>query len=66
MTEPGTHELKLWASHGARYQPRDAKGRFVRVRLSPERRKVLERAAQLRRDMGLTPDPRLRIREAGL
>ncbi|MFT3966843.1 MAG: hypothetical protein QM690_13280 [Sphingobium sp.] len=61
-SRPGTHELKLWTKAG-RVQPRDRKGRFVRVRHSEERRKILETAMRLRAELGLAPDPRLHVRE---
>ncbi|HEX7853818.1 MAG TPA: hypothetical protein VF503_09000 [Sphingobium sp.] len=62
-TRPGTHELKLWKSDAARFTPRDKGGRFMRVRHSPEYRKILETAQRLRAEMGLAPDPRLQVRD---
>lgn len=62
MIEPGTHSLKLWDGHAAKYQPRDRQGRFVRVRHTPQRLKVLARAAELRAQLGLPADPRLHLK----
>tara|TARA_R110000782_G_scaffold167129_9_gene259346 strand:+ start:79699 stop:79899 length:201 start_codon:yes stop_codon:yes gene_type:complete len=56
--EPGTRELKLF-SGGARKQPRDARGRFVRVQYSPERIRILETARKMRARLGLAPLPSL-------
>lgn len=47
---------RLAASRG---QPRDAQGRFVKVRYSAHRLRVLEKARQMRSDMGLPPSPYL-------
>jgi len=58
----GTHNLGLWSGEPWRTQPRDAAGRFVRVRHSAQRRLVLRRAAELRAALGLPADPRLTIR----
>lgn len=55
--EPGTRELGLFTAPEARRQPRDARGRFVRVRYSPHRLKVLEVARAMRERMGLPPSP---------
>lgn len=55
MIQPGTHELKLWKEHAARQQPRDRHGRFMRVRHTAERRRILSKAAELRAAMGLPP-----------
>lgn len=56
-------ELGLFASGNAsvqtRGQPRDAQGRFVKVRYSAQRLRVLEKARQMRADMGLPPSPYL-------
>ncbi|RKF23361.1 hypothetical protein D6851_02500 [Altericroceibacterium spongiae] len=57
MVQPGTHELGLFRSEGTRKQPRDARGRFVRVHYSPARLKILETTRQMRADMGLPPSP---------
>lgn len=54
---PGTRELGLFSASAGRPQPRDARGRFVRVRYSAQRLKVLEVARQMRADMGLAPSP---------
>lgn len=35
--QPRTHELGLYSASGRRPQPRDARGRFVRVRYSADR-----------------------------
>ena len=56
MREPGTRELGLFTAT-PRPQPRDARGRFVRVRYSAQRLKVLEVARKMREDMGLPPSP---------
>ena len=56
-TEPGTRELGLFSASSKRGQPRDARGRFVHVRYSPQRLKVLARARQMREDMGLPASP---------
>lgn len=53
----GTRELGLFTATAKRGQPRDARGRFVRVRYSPQRLKVLEVARKMREDMGLPPSP---------
>ncbi|MCP5385971.1 MAG: hypothetical protein H6916_04035 [Novosphingobium sp.] len=55
--EPGTHELGLFSASAKRGQPRDQRGRFVRVRYSAQRLKVLEVARKMRADMGLPPCP---------
>jgi len=55
----GAHELQLWRVAGVRLQPRDKRGRFVRVEHSPARRLILVTAAKMRARMGLPPDPRL-------
>lgn len=55
--EPRTHELGLFSAGGHRPQPRDARGRFVRVRYSAERLKILATARKMREDMGLPPSP---------
>ncbi len=56
-------ELGLFAatatSAQTRGQPRDAQGRFVKVRYSAHRLRVLEKARQMRADMGLPPSPYL-------
>lgn len=44
---------------GSRGQPRDAQGRFVKVRYSAHRLRVLAKARQMRADMGLPPSPYL-------
>lgn len=54
-TEPGTRELGLFRATAKRAQPRDARGRFVRVRYSAQRLKVLAGARKLREDLGLPP-----------
>lgn len=64
---PRQRELGLFAATAAsaqrqataRGQPRDAKGRFVKVRYSAHRLRVLEKARQMRADMGLPPSPYL-------
>lgn len=53
----GTRELGLFTASAKRGQPRDARGRFVRVRYSPERLKILATARKMREDMGLPPSP---------
>ncbi|KUO53176.1 MAG: hypothetical protein APF82_00890 [Sphingomonadales bacterium BRH_c42] len=53
----GTRELGLFTASAKRGQPRDARGRFVRVRYSAQRLKVLEVARKMREDMGLPPSP---------
>lgn len=55
--EPGTHELGLFAASARRGQPRDAAGRFVRVRYSAQRLKVLAMARAMRARLGLAPSP---------
>lgn len=55
--EPGTHELGLFTATAKRGQPRAQRGRFVRVRYSAQRLKVLAVARQMRADMGLPPCP---------
>ncbi|HEY8604701.1 hypothetical protein [Tsuneonella suprasediminis] len=66
---PGTRELGLFhasaQSAKVRGQPRDARGRFVRVRYTAQRLKVLETARQMREDMGLPPSEWLTPRPAG-
>ena len=57
--ERGTYELGLFSAAPVRPQPRDAQGRFVRVRYSPQRLKVLAVARQMRADLGLPPSPYL-------
>jgi hypothetical protein len=60
----GTHELGLFQGNESwRRQARDRAGRFVRVRLTAERRLVLTKAALMRSEMGLPPDPRLHPKE---
>lgn len=54
-----THELGLFTATAARAQPRDRHGRFVQVKYSPGRLKVLEVAREMRVRLGLPPDPRL-------
>ncbi|MDP2129974.1 MAG: hypothetical protein U0975_16265 [Erythrobacter sp.] len=60
---PRQRELGLFAatatSAQTRGQPRDAQGRFVKVRYSAHRLRVLEKARQMRADMGLPPSPYL-------
>lgn len=60
---PRQRELGLFAAAGAsaqtRGQPRDAQGRFVKVRYSAHRLRVLAKARQMRADMGLPPSPYL-------
>jgi len=51
-----THELGLFTASGRRQQPRDARGRFVRVRYSAHRLKVLEVARKMRARLGLPPN----------
>jgi len=58
----GTHNLGLWSGEPWRTQPRDRLGRFVRVRHTPQQRKVLGKAAEIRAALGLPADPRLTIR----
>lgn len=53
----GTRELGLFRATVQRAQPRDARGRFVRVRYSRQRLKVLGVARKMREDMGLPPSP---------
>ena len=55
--QPRTHELGLFSSEGKRTQPRDTRGRFVRVRYSAERLKILATARQMLEDMGRVPNP---------
>lgn len=59
--QPRTHELGLFsaARHGSshRPQPRDTRGRFVRVRYSAERLKILATARAMRARLGLSPSP---------
>ncbi len=55
--QPRTHELGLVRADGSRKQPRDQRGRFVRVRYSAERLKILATARKMREDMGLPPSP---------
>lgn len=55
----GTPELALWKGAGVRMQPRDRRGRFVRVVHNPARHRILITAAKLRAQMGLPADPRL-------
>lgn len=52
-------ELGLWKGDGVRMQPRDRRGRFVRVVHNPTRHRILITAAKLRAQMGLPVDPRL-------
>jgi len=54
----GTHELGLWRSAAAAAQPRARQGRFVCVRHTPARRRILLVAAQLRRELGMPDHPR--------
>ena len=56
-----TPELGLWKGAGARMQPRDRHGRFVRVVHSPARLLILQTARWMRDQMGLQDDPRFRI-----
>jgi hypothetical protein len=60
---PRQRELGLFAAAVAsaqgRAQPRDAQGRFVKVRYSAHRLRVLAKARQMRADMGLPPSPYL-------
>ena len=56
MREEGTHELGLFSAT-PRPQPRDARGRFVRVRYSAQRLKVLAVAREMRERLGLPPSP---------
>lgn len=56
---PGTHELGLFTASSRHRQPRDASGRFVRIRYSPERLKILATAREMRARMGLPPSPYL-------
>jgi hypothetical protein len=58
----GTHELKLWTGMATQFQPRDRRGRFVRVQHSPAQRAILSTAAMMRKQLGLPVDPRLTIR----
>jgi hypothetical protein len=55
--QPRTHELGLFRPDGSRKQPRDQRGRFVRVRYSDERRKILAKARAIRESKGLPPSP---------
>lgn len=55
--EPGTRELGLFSATSKRGQPRDARGRFVRVQYSAERLKILATARSLREGIGLPPSP---------
>jgi hypothetical protein len=57
---PGTRELGLFTASDARArrgQPRDARGRFIRVEYSAHRLKVLEVARAMRVRLGLPPSP---------
>ena len=56
---PGTHELGLFTATAVRSQPRDAQGRFVRVRYSALRLKVLAVVRDMRERMGMPPHPLL-------
>lgn len=51
----GTHELGLFRAGSRRPQPRDARGRFVRIEYSAHRLKVLEVARAMRARLGLPP-----------
>jgi hypothetical protein len=53
----GTRELGLFSATPKRGQPRDARGRFVLVRYSPQRLKVLAVARCQRENIGLPPSP---------
>lgn len=53
----GTHELGLFAATAKRGQPRDQRGRFVQVRYSADRLKVLAVARDMRARLGLPPSP---------
>jgi len=53
----GTHELGLFAASSRRRQPRDAQGRFMRVRYSAERLLVLQVAREMRARLGLPWSP---------
>lgn len=53
----GTHELGLFAATAKLGQPRDQRGRFVQVRYSADRLKVLAVARDMRARLGLPPSP---------
>lgn len=53
-----THELGLFRAPNAVSQPRDGRGRFVRVKHTPARLHILRTARALRDAMGLQDDPR--------
>ena len=55
--EEATHELGLFRASERRGQPRDARGRFVRLEYSAHRLKVLEVARNMRARLGLPPSP---------
>lgn len=59
MRDPVDHELGLFRSTPVRAQPRDKSGRFVRVRYSAHRLKVLAVAREMRERLGLPPSPYL-------
>lgn len=55
--EAGTRELRLFTKGAKRKQPRGSDGRFVRVRYTPERLKILKTAREMRERLGLPPSP---------
>jgi len=57
-------ELGLFRETAPRYLARDNRGRFVSLKRSGHRRVVLERARQLRAELGLPAAPILDVKDA--
>lgn len=50
-----SHRLGMFDAHHSQTQPRGRGGRFVCVRHSAERKRILAKAAAMREAMGLPP-----------